>query len=124
MNLIAFALVLAAAAPGAGASELKATPLAPALQLKPKSAIVTASPHRDAPFVSPLGEPHLDLAPRHEATLDASRSSCSGDRALCYDAASGRIVYKPARALMPDVPGLQRENITVKRDRIVFRYSF
>jgi hypothetical protein len=25
---------------------------------------------------------------------------------------------------MPDLPGLQRENISVKRDRIVFRYSF
>jgi hypothetical protein len=25
---------------------------------------------------------------------------------------------------MPDIHGLQRENISVKRDRIVFRYSF
>jgi hypothetical protein len=25
---------------------------------------------------------------------------------------------------MPDIPGLQRENISVKRDRIVLRYSF
>jgi len=25
---------------------------------------------------------------------------------------------------MPDLPGLTRENITVKRDRIVFRYTW
>jgi len=25
---------------------------------------------------------------------------------------------------MPDIPGLQRENISLKRDRIIFRYSF
>ena len=28
------------------------------------------------------------------------------------------------RQFMPDIPGLQRENISVKRDRIVLRYSF
>ena len=124
MKLLAIALALASAAPGVEASDAKSAPQAPALQLKPKAAIVTASPHRDAPFVSPLDEHVLDLLPRREVTLDASRSSCSGDRALCYDATSGRIVYKPARAFMPDIPGLQRENISVKRDRIVFRYSF
>ena len=127
MKLIAIAIALAAATPGSEASELKPTPpAAQALQLRSKAAIasVSSSPHRDAPFVSPLGEPGIDLAPRREVTLDISRSSCQGDRALCYDARSGRIVYKPARALMPDIPGLQPENISVKRDRIVFRYSF
>jgi hypothetical protein len=71
-----------------------------------------------------VGEPELDLLPRRDERLEQSRSSCSGDRSLCYDPGSGRIVYKPARMLMPDIPGLQRENISVKRDRVVLRYSF
>ena len=80
--------------------------------------------HRFAPFVAPLEGPDPELLPRHDERLEQSRSSCSSDRALCYDPNSGRIVYKPARALMPDIPGLTRENISVKRDRIVLRYTF
>ncbi len=122
MKLLAFALVLGvAAAPTVAAIETK-----PPLDLKPKSALslVTAAPHTYAPFVSPAAEPELDLLPRRDERLDQSRSSCNADRALCYDPNSGRIVYKPARHLMPEIPGLQRENISVKRDRIVLRYSF
>lgn len=97
------------------------------LKLKPKAALVAApapAQARHAPFVVPSDEPELELVPRPDARQEASRSSCSGDRSLCYDPGSGRIVYKPARALMPDLPGLQPENISVKRDRIVLRYSF
>jgi hypothetical protein len=121
--LILVVAALAAALPrAAGAAEAKPQPSQ--LQLKPKAAISTVATHTFAPFVTPAAEPELDLLPRRDARLEQSRSSCSGDRSLCYDPGSGRIVYKPARMLMPDIPGLQRENISVKRDRIVFRYSF
>lgn len=119
MKLLLIALALGlAAAPKVAAVETK-----PPLQLRPKTALVAAAPHNYAPFVAPSAEPVLDLLP-HDLRQDQSRSSCNSDRALCYDPNSGRIVYKPARALMPDLPGLQRENISVKRDKIVLRYSF
>lgn len=121
--ILAIAIGIAAAPGGAGASEKTPQP-PPPLQLRPKVAISTVSVHNSAPFVLAPSEPDLDLLPRRDARLEQSRSSCSSSRSLCYDAGSGRIVYKPARALMPDIPGLQRENISVKRDRIVFRYSF
>ena len=124
MYPLAMALTLAVAASPAGAND--ATTHAP-LQLRPKSAIATGIPnHSQAPFVMPLtSAPDPDLLSAHtDSRLEQSRSSCGSDRSLCYDAASGRIVYKPARALMPDIPGLQRENISVKRDKIVLRYSF
>ena len=122
MKLIAFALALATAAPNVEASEAKSPQ---PLQLRPKAAMLdTKTTHRFAPFSSPSAEPELELVPRRDEREEASRSSCSGDRTLCYDPRSGRIVYKPARGLMPDIPGLQRENISVKRDRIVFRYTF
>jgi len=98
---------------------------APLLQLRPKAAMPTpAKTHRFAPFVAPQSEPDLDLLPRNDPRLEQSRSSCSGQNSLCYDPTSGRIVYKPARALMPEIPGMQAENISVKRDRITLRYSF
>ena len=117
---LAFTAAVAAAAPAASVD----VPAAP-LQLRPKSALATATPtHRFAPFVMPLAEPDPDLLPAHDVRHEQSRSSCSSNRSLCYDPGSGRIVYKPARALMPTIPGLQPENISVKRDRIVLRYSF
>jgi hypothetical protein len=97
------------------------------LQLKvPKAALTSSAPnHSNAPFAMPIGaEPEFAMIPRADLRQENSRSSCKSDSALCYDAASGRIVYKPARSLMPDLPGFTPENISVKRDRVVFRYSF
>ena len=125
MNLAALFLAFAvAAAPAGEASEAVAS--GPPLKLRSKAAVsaVMPAPRASAPFRAPTGEPELELAPSGDPRLQASRSSCSGERSLCYDPTSGRIVYKPARALMPEIPGLQRENISVKRDRITFRYSF
>jgi hypothetical protein len=120
MKLLALALAVASATPRGEAAETK--PLV--LQLKPKAAIASPVHSRYAPFATPSAEPELELIPRRDPREETSRSSCSGERSLCYDPTSGRIVYKPARNFMPDIPGLQRENISVKRDRIVFRYSF
>jgi hypothetical protein len=123
MNLVAVALAAAVsgAAPVASAD---GAAKAPSLQLRPKAAIAVGSISHDfAPFLM-AGEPELELTPRRDARLDASRSSCRGATSLCYDPYSGRIVFKPARLLMPEIPGFQRENISVKRDRIVLRYSW
>jgi hypothetical protein len=119
----ALAVAIALAAAPATANDVPAQK-AP-LQLRLKAGVATLAPsHDNAPFVVPLGEPAPDLIPQHDHRLEQSRSSCSGEHSLCYDQESGRIVYKPARNLMPELPGLTRENISVKRDRIIFRYSF
>lgn len=120
MKLLVLALAVAAATPKGEAAEAKL----PELQLKPKAALVRTVDARYAPFATPSAAPELELVPRRDPREETSRSSCSGERSLCYDPTSGRIVYKPARNFMPDIPGLQRENISVRRDRIVFRYSF
>ncbi len=121
MKMLGIAIALALSAnPSVEAAEGKSQPL----QLRPKAVLAATLLHTDAPFVTPSSEPELELIPRHDPRLESSRSSCAGERSLCYDASSGRIVYKPARQLMPEIPGLQRENISLKRDRIVLRYSF
>ena len=122
-HLLAVAVALAAA-PAAAADAASAAKVDP-LQLRPKAGVATLSPsHNNAPFVAALAQhepPSLSL--QHDHRLEQSRSSCASERSLCYDQESGRIVFKPARNLMPDLPGLTRENISVKRDRIIFRYS-
>lgn len=94
------------------------------LTLKVPKAALAAAQHAQAPFYIPMGEPDLVLQPRADVRQEQSRSWCENATTLCYDPNERRIVYKPARNFMPDLPGLRRENISVKRDRIVFRYSF
>ncbi|HEX4331890.1 MAG TPA: hypothetical protein VH040_07115 [Usitatibacter sp.] len=107
-------------APHAAANE------AHALELKPKAALAAASPvpaHTEAPFTMPGPQAEVDFTPVPEVR-HMSNSSCGLDRPVCYDMNSGHIVFKPARALMPEIPGLTRENISIKRDRVIFRYTF
>ena len=97
-----------------------AAPDARPLELSAKAAVI-AAPHASAPFVAPP-EAHFRMPDRTEARTERNPSACESDRALCYDA--GHIVFRPARRFLPQIPGLQGENISLKRDRIIFRYSF
>ena len=45
-------------------------------------------------------------------------------RDLCYDAAEGRIVYKAARRYMPQFDGLRPESMSVRGNRVTFKYSY
>ena len=117
-RFFALAASLAAAPCLAAAADMR-----PALELRPKAALMAAMPHDSAPFVA-ASEPQLHLAPQRDSSPAQSRSSCTADRDLCYDANSGHIVFKPARQLMPDLPGMTPESISVKKDRIILRYSF
>ena len=123
-------LVLAAALALAASPRAQANDTQPLQLGVSKSALAPAlAPalvsHSNAPFNTPLDAPDLGLAVGHDASQDPRRaSSCASGNALCYDATENRIVFKPARNFMPDLPGLTRENISVKRDRIVFRYSW
>ena len=44
--------------------------------------------------------------------------------ALCYDYRTGSAVYKPMRILLPDLPGMAPQNLSVRRNKIVAQYSF
>ena len=112
------------------AGALAASPKALAEEAKPltlripKAALAAIQPHSQAPFSLPMEEPELGLQPHTDLRQQQSRSSCESATTLCYDPNERRIVYKPARNFMPDLPGLTRDNISVKRDRLVFRYTF
>lgn len=120
MKIAAGMLAMALAAPAAGA-ELQA----PQLELRPKSAVAVAPAHDAAPFVvHPSSEPPLQLLPRQSAPSGQPSAACgSSVNGLCYDPASGHIEVN-ARDFMPNIRGLRRETINVRRDRITFKYSF
>jgi len=127
MKLLAMAIAMSVSAPTVGeAADTKA--LQSPLQLRPKNGIVALVPgnsaEKDAPFINPASEPDPNLAMQPDRPQVQSKPGCTREAMLCYEAEGGRIVFKPARQYMPDIPGLQRENISLKRDRIIFRYSF
>lgn len=122
--IIALALL---AVPRLAAGQDGRLPESKGLQLRPKSLLESSSvPVERAPFLVSLGEPALDLSLRPEdARLKDSRSSCEQEgRSLCYDSGSGKIVYKKTREYMPALPGMRAEHISLRRDRITFKYSF
>jgi len=52
-------------------------------------------------------------------------ASCGGEGIdLCYDYKERRLVYRPSRNWMPEINGLTPEHISVRRDTVVFKYSF
>ena len=125
LALLAFAFALAAAPAVDAASEQGVAQ--PPLKLRSKAAVaeVLAPRTSAAPFREPVQGPELDLlSASTDPRLEGKRWSCTGESSLCYDPDSRRIIYKPARGLMPEIPGLRRENISVRRDRITFKYSF
>ena len=77
------------------------------------------------PGVVDIPAPLPQLAPPKNLDREPIPGACSTSvGALCYDYRTGRAVFKPARELMPDISGMRRENITLKRDKVTFSYSF
>jgi hypothetical protein len=80
--------------------------------------------HADAPFA--VGrDPLPQLVRLEEAERLGPRAACensSGD--LCYDLADARIVYRPVRAYMPSVQGLTPDSVSLRRNRLIFKYTF
>lgn len=80
--------------------------------------------HADAPFKRGH-DPMPELILREELERRGPRGSCEAAASdLCYDLRDGRIVYRPARHYLPKIDGLRAESISLRRDRIVIKYSF
>ena len=85
----------------------------------------SVSASTSAPFTVGASDASVEAMLRAEAQGPDLRSAC--DRAkldVCYDAVDGRIVYKPAREYMPRFEGLKAESVSLRHDRVVFKYTF
>ena len=101
-----------------------------ALDLDPNAkakAIAATAPAMSA--ASPAANTARIQLPELQGGVDGDGRLLSGacdarSTELCYDAKSGRIVYKGTRNWMPEVSGMKAEHISIRRDRVEFRYSF
>ena len=96
------------------------------LSMKSKSMAAAPLPAKnaEAPF-RVARDPLPELLYRDELERRGPAGACQQNAtALCYDLADGRIVYRPARKYMPQFDGLRAESISLRRDRIVLKYSF
>jgi hypothetical protein len=79
----------------------------------------------EAPFTRGGRDPLPELLLREELERRGPSGACEATTtALCYDLADGRIVYRQARAYMPKIDGLRAESISLRRDKLLFKYSF
>jgi hypothetical protein len=70
-------------------------------------------------------DPLPEMLLREELERRGPRGACEASTSdLCYDLHDGRVVYRPVRRYMPTIEGLRAESISLRRDRIVFKYSF
>ena len=95
------------------------------LSLRSK-ALASAATIRETPAPAASGETMMPLLPvmgETESLAARGNSSCTG-REVCYDAAAGHIVLRPAREFMPRINGLTAENLKIRHNRVVFTYSF
>jgi hypothetical protein len=124
--VLAVGLLAALAAHAGGSEELSihAKSLASAGALS----LTAAPPSRiaEAPFVSARPRDVVpELLLHEEMEKRATGAGCDASATdLCYDLKEARIVYRPARAFMPGLPGMRAESISLRHDRIVLKYSF
>ncbi|HLX23155.1 MAG TPA: hypothetical protein VKR38_07405 [Usitatibacter sp.] len=79
------------------------------------------------PESNAYGRDPISAIVQSEATPGWSGPSatCSANAsAVCYDALDGRIVYRGAREYMPKMDGFQPESVSLRRNGIIFKYSF
>lgn len=88
------------------------------------SASASVTSLSQAPFTQ-ARDPLPAMILRDEQASKVSRGTCQhSGQDLCYDLADRRIVYRPIRQYMPKFDGLTPENVSLRRDRIVVKYSF
>jgi hypothetical protein len=119
----AIAILLAAPFLPARAAEpvvdlsMRAKAVAASQPVKPASAPFTAVAAGRDPWPQP--------ARHEEKEARGPRGSCEySTRDVCYDVADARLVYRPARHYMPKIGELTPENVQLRPNRIVFKYSF
>lgn len=78
----------------------------------------------EAPFRAGR-DPVPEMLFREEQERRGPRGACQHNAtSLCYDLTDGKIVYRPVRRYMPQFDGLRAESVSLRSDRIVFKYSF
>ncbi len=100
------------------------------MDLSQKSKLMAAAPvpskQTQAPFTSPSArDPIPELILREEQERRGPKGACDYTATdLCYDLADRRIVYRPVRQYMPRFEGLSPDSVSLRHDKVVFKYTF
>lgn len=120
-NRLSFAAAIFAFAMPANASE------GFDLATRSKAMVGTSAPapNASAPFAA-SHDPLAGIFMREEQERRGTSGTCeAAARDLCYDLGTGRVTYTGARRYMPQLgTGLVADSVSVRRDAIVFRYTF
>jgi hypothetical protein len=118
------------AAHGAEGIDLAMKPQAVATAVAASTAAAAASiapaPHNViAPFTA-VRTPLPDLSPaREEHKTLGPRGACESPTvSVCYDLKEARVVFRPARRYMPKLGDLEPDSVSLRPNRIVFKYTF
>jgi hypothetical protein len=82
----------------------------------------------DDPVRNWLGNDNLLSLGHHSAvnprTLRNAPNACSSDSVVCYDYTRGQARLPIAKSVMPELPGLRKESLSIRRGRLSLNYSF
>jgi hypothetical protein len=120
-SIVMFALLAPLALPAVGNEGVELSAKARTLAV---AAAVPPAKQVEAPFRAGR-DPLPELLMREEQERRGPAGACEATAtSLCYDLADGRVVYRPARQYMPKIDGMRAESISLRRDKLVFKYSF
>jgi hypothetical protein len=96
--------------------------------LAPSASLPAAAANRQ--FLAPAdviaqAPPTAEILDRHLADLRRPRADCDiTANDVCFDVRERKPVYRGVREYMPAVEGLKPESVSLKREGVVFKYSF
>lgn len=96
---------------------------------KTKAAVASVAPasttlRLPVPFTGGR-DPLPELLMQEEQGAKGPRSSCEYSSSdVCYDLADARIVYRPVRQYMPRIGPLEPDSISLRQNRVIFKYTF
>jgi hypothetical protein len=99
------------------------------MDLSQKSRLAAAAPvpakNAQAPFTAARDPLPALLMLSEQEERRGYRSACDNtSRDVCYDLVDQRVVYRPVRQYMPRIDGLTAENVSLRHDKVVFKYTF
>lgn len=106
------------------AAEPRQKSVKPSAATPAKTVVLTTRTIAPGPVFSQIDRTSDLLKPPSNNNVAPPNSCSANSSSLCYDYRTGRAVFKPTKRLLPAVPGLTPESITLKRDRLALNYSF